>query len=115
MSSTTLSGQIQIIQHARTIIENSFIPPELRKSLDAGLNDAGSTIAALNLSGQEGLVERVAKLEEALKQISDWSLPSTGQFWDGDKARPMSYGACYGSNGERDYFKKIATRALNDH
>jgi hypothetical protein len=48
-----------------------------------------------------------------LKIIQKWQLPATGQFWDDDKTRPMSYGACYGSNGERDFMRNIANEALN--
>lgn len=56
--------------------------------------------------------EKAEKYEKALKAIANWQLPVTGQFWDDDKTQPMSYGACYGSNGERDYMKALATAAL---
>lgn len=52
------------------------------------------------------------RYEKALKAIREWQLPSTGKFWDEEKTQPMSYGACYGSNGERDYFKWLANEAL---
>src|SRR5687768_13749899 len=60
-------------------------------------------------------VDKVGELVKALKIIAEWKLPETGQFWDDDKERPMSYGACYGSNGERDYMKMIATKALKQY
>jgi hypothetical protein len=60
-------------------------------------------------------VEKVGELVKALKIIAEWKLPETGQFWDDDKERPMSYGACYGSNGERDYMKMIASNALKQY
>jgi hypothetical protein len=49
--------------------------------------------------------------------IVAWNLPATGLFWpnqDGSISdRPMSYGAAYGSNGERDYFRKLASDGLS--
>jgi len=52
-----------------------------------------------------------ARLREALKVISEWnSFPETGQKWrDGT---PLSYAAAYGSNGERDYMRNVAQKAL---
>lgn len=70
--------------------------------------------AALAKSREEG-----ERLREALRRIERWSgeFPETGQFWpnvDGTISdRPMSYGACYGSNGERDYMRSVARRALS--
>lgn len=61
---TTLSDQINAIQTARRgaallVTEDSL------SAFDAALNDAGSTIAALNLNPDRE--ERVKQLEEALK------------------------------------------------
>lgn len=53
-----------------------------------------------------------SKMRQALEVVANWRLPSTGKFWNDDKTDPMSYGACYGSSGERDYIKSIATEAL---
>lgn len=59
-------------------------------------------------SGVEGLVE-------ALEQIQRWDgFPSTGKFWEGSGA-PVSYSACYGSNGERDFMRNVAANALAAH
>lgn len=52
------------------------------------------------------------KMETALKQISEWELPSTGRYWDDEKIRPMSYESAYGSTGVRHYFQQLATEAL---
>ena len=59
--------------------------------------------------------ERIKKLEEALQRIATWhgEFPDTGLFWDGDKTRPMSYAAAYGSNGEINFMRNIAYEALN--
>jgi len=59
--------------------------------------------------------EREKKLEEALRRIEKWfgEFPTTGRFWDNDEKQPMSYGAAFGSNGERDYMRNIAKEALN--
>jgi len=51
-------------------------------------------------------------LREALRKIADWELPPSGKRWP-DTAAPMSYGAAYGSNGERDYMREVARAALS--
>ena len=56
--------------------------------------------------------EQIKILREALIVIENWQFPSTGQFWDKECTRPISYGACYGSKGERDYIRSVATKAL---
>jgi hypothetical protein len=50
--------------------------------------------------------------DRALGRIWKWfdEFPVTGRTWD--DGSPMSYGACYGSNGERDYMRQIAHAAL---
>jgi len=56
----------------------------------------------------------VAGLVEALEIIRDWSaFPETGETWDSGK--PMSYGACYGSIGERDFMRNVAAQAIAAH
>jgi hypothetical protein len=59
-------------------------------------------------------VSRTRKLELALIRIEKWfgEFPETGKFFDDAKERPVSYGACYGSNGEREYMRGIAREAL---
>jgi hypothetical protein len=58
------------------------------------------------------------KLVEALEKIERWfgEFPETGMFWpnaDGTESdRPMSYGAAWGSNGERDFMRAVARDAL---
>jgi|ERR1017187_1890351 hypothetical protein len=49
----------------------------------------------------------------ALERISKWfgEFPATGRAWDDGK--PMSYSAAFGSNGERDFMRQIATDALS--
>ncbi len=62
----------------------------------------------------EALINRVAHLEAAIYRVAKWhgEFPATGQFWDDDPTRPMSYSTCYGSNGERDFMREIARQAL---
>ena len=56
---------------------------------------------------------RVAELEKALGIIEQWTeFPATGDFHKG--GTPVSYGAAFGSNGERDYMRGIARKALKD-
>lgn len=51
---------------------------------------------------------------ESLMKITQWDdFPKTNQFWVEEKTREISFGACWGSNGERDYMRQIALDALN--
>lgn len=52
------------------------------------------------------------KMRSALEKIERWfgEFPATGKTWDDGST--MSYSACYGSNGERDYMRGIAKDAL---
>jgi hypothetical protein len=70
---------------------------------------------------ENGFIEaHLAVTIQALNKIVAWELPATGKFWpkdDGTGAlsdRPMSYGACWGSNGERNYFREVAAKAIID-
>jgi hypothetical protein len=53
-------------------------------------------------------------LRAALARIDRWfgEFPPTGRFWDRAGADEMSYAACFGSNGERDYMRQVARDAL---
>lgn len=57
----------------------------------------------------------VAQLVEALEQIERWdAFPSTDKTWEGS-GEPVSYGAAFGSNGERDFMRDVARKALAAH
>jgi hypothetical protein len=51
---------------------------------------------------------------EALEKIHTWigQFPATGKNWP-DSQEPVSYGAAYGSNGERDFMRNVAGKALS--
>lgn len=59
--------------------------------------------------------EREQRLQDALQRIAKWvgEFPETGRFWDKEKTEPMSYSACWGSNGEREFMRKVAQDALD--
>ena len=66
--------------------------------------------AAMDLKDAE-----ISRLRTALERIERWygEFPATGRFWDDPvNASPMSYSACYGSNGERDFMRSVAREAL---
>jgi hypothetical protein len=59
---------------------------------------------------RDSLRATVSAQAAALQTIVDWQTPKTGKFHpDGNE---MSYGWCYGSNGERDHFREIARATL---
>jgi hypothetical protein len=98
-------------------------PPEQGKydAVVAGFDRLAATqneIVHQITSRAEAAEAKVERLTEALRSIEAWKFPPTGKFWpntDGsntDSERTMSYGACYGSNGERDYMRSIARAAL---
>ena len=53
-------------------------------------------------------------LRQALERIERWfgEFPETDRFWDDEKTQPMTYGAAFGANGERDYMRSVARHAL---
>lgn len=78
------------------------------------LDDADAdTRAETAESKASRLEEENGRLREALEIIETWkAFPATGKSWHDDPARPMSYGFCYGSNGERDFMRDVARSAL---
>jgi hypothetical protein len=54
--------------------------------------------------------DEAKRLRAALITIFEWKLPPSGTEWE--DGTPMSYGAAFGSNGERDYMRKVARAAL---
>ena len=75
---------------------------------DAAVRD----LAACQSQPAASLREQEAPIRDALRDIAEWRLPSTGLFWDDEQTRPVSYEAEYGSNGARDYIQNIARCAL---
>lgn len=83
---------------------------------DSTLTDASSTPdSRVGSSDSSALREENARLRAALERIEKWAgeFPPSGRYWDEPtKTRPMSYGAAFGSNGERDYMRSVARQAL---
>lgn len=54
------------------------------------------------------------RAQTALQRIERWfgEFPETGKFWDAANTETMSYAACFGSNGERDFMRAVARDAL---
>lgn len=48
---------------------------------------------------------------KALKIIEKWGIPPTGKFHE--NGTPKSYDYCYGSNGEKDYIRSVASEAVD--
>lgn len=76
-------------------------------------------LSALNtdlLSELEAVKAERDGLLAALAKIERWELPRTGRRWNENEPltpeNEMSYGALYGSNGERDFIRGIARTTL---
>lgn len=70
-----------------------------------------ATEAAAAITQRDAVIK---ELVEALERVERWNgeFPETGEFWDKEKTRPISYGAQWGSNGERDFMRNIARTAI---
>jgi len=70
-------------------------------------------VVAMLMEDREYLRAENKRLKTALERIAKWfgEFPETGQEWPSGGA--VSYGALYGSHGERDYMRKVAADALN--
>lgn len=98
--------QEQIEQEAKAYANQFKYGAEYREPAFA---DGANGYAAL----YETAIARAERAERALQQIQKWELPNTGKFWDKERTQPMSYEACYGSHGARDYFRNLANHVLN--
>ncbi|MGZ8220376.1 MAG: hypothetical protein ACXWT0_01880 [Methylobacter sp.] len=71
-------------------------------------------VAPVNAETVREMVDEIERLRSALQIVADWNLPASGQFWDYGKTDPMSYEACFGTHGVRDYMKGVAKGALRE-
>ncbi len=55
------------------------------------------------------LTEREKRMLRALRTIVEWKCPSV---WSEEDHKWHSYSSEYGSNGERDYMREIAAKAI---
>lgn len=71
----------------------------------------------LRVTETQAASDEIQKLRGALGRIERWQgeFPETGRYWDEPNTNdPMSYGTCFGSDGERDYMRQIARQALTE-
>ena len=69
----------------------------------------------IRLSDYEALQAASEALVGSLEQIERWDgFPSIGEVWE-ESGEPVSYGAAFGSNGERDFMREVARKALAAH
>lgn len=75
--------------------------------------DQPPLIEAVQSNNLSTLWELKERYRAALARIERWhgEFPVTGQSWP--SGNPVSYGAAFGSNGERDYMRDIAREALS--
>jgi len=87
------------------------------KEYSLNIHKDGATIlkGGIPLETEEVMdfLRKYENMEKALLKIHKWfgEFPPIDQTYD-DKKTPMSYGAAYGSNGERDYMRSVASKAL---
>ncbi len=101
---TELKERLRIVLIAQFSIIQGCKGLDHERMADAAISTLGDAITALEA--------RVAELEGALRRIGRWhgEFPPTGKFWE--SGEPMSYGALYGSDGERDFMRETARTAL---
>ena len=76
---------------------------------EAGHCHAVSLALRVELAAKEAECERY---KNALERVARW-FGEFPQVPSRDGTEPISYGSAYGSNGERDYMRRIAYDALN--
>lgn len=105
----------QIIERAITALrsygrEREAALEEAAKRCEAIAESSRATDLEMQLRRAESRLEQA---RAALAKIANWEMPPSGRFWDKEQTDPMSYGAAFGSNGERDYVKSVALAALS--
>lgn len=65
--------------------------------------------------GYDSAQLEIDRLRNALSKIANWEFPETGQYWDEDKQRPVSYETEHGSRGVQWYIQNLAIEALNEN
>lgn len=58
------------------------------------------------------MTDKTNELKDAVQKIANWEMPKTGKYWDDEKTQEMSYGACYGTQGEQLIIQDYAQNAL---
>ena len=94
---------------------SDLIAWETTIALDPSVSsDAAKLVASARAAAVDEDVIALERLRAALQRIACWygEFPSTGKYWDEEKTLPMGYDAAYGSNGERDFMRKVARDAL---
>lgn len=101
-----------------TIGADKFVPAwkvrkdmgQLERELSAAKVEAFELSLNPDIAEYAALRAEAERLREALEKVERWQFPPTGKFWE--SGTPVSYGAAYGSNGERDYMRNVARAAL---
>lgn len=95
------------IERSKTLHENRAIELNCDDNFNTSSIDAEIVTISAMLTDYR---KSNAQLLVLLNKIVNWEMPVTDEFWD--DGSPMSYGACYGSNGERDYIRLVANEAI---
>ncbi len=84
--------------------------------IDDNKNDHPICFEGDELSNKEivVLLNDLLRQTRVLMRISRWhgEFPETGRFFDDAKTRPISYWFEFGSNGERDFMRNLAKKAV---
>ena len=95
----------------RTPMPNMSDAAAQRAMLNSNVSPRAELWAINIIAERDRLAAENKALREALERIERWcDFPISGATWE--DGRDMSYGAAFGSNGERDYMRGIARAAL---
>ena len=91
------------------------LEPGVRPQRWTGIVQAHCSGGFVAVGDYMAAMDEVERFRAALQRIARWhgEFPATGRYWDEpENTRPMSYSACNGSNGERDFMRQVALDAL---
>lgn len=102
-----INGGVDIVDRSGAMVAAVWAPGEDRGGVNAQANAALILAAVKTYDASDSEAYR-----KALEIIEKWfgEFPDTESKWpDGS---PMSYGALFGTNGERDFMREVARKAL---
>lgn len=106
-------GDLEIGAGSRKLTSTINLTPEEMNEFERLAHEALPQWAQDKIASLTAAQEENERLRTALEKIERWfgEFPPTGDYWP--SGGEMSYAACYGSNGERDFMRGVARDALS--